>query len=140
PNMAGPFRVVVTNGCGSITSQVATLTVLTPPTISTQPQNQTNWGQSNVTFTLVAAGSLPLYYQWRFNDRDLFAATNSSYTVTSAQLSNAGPYRVVITNACGMVTSQVATLTVLAPPTLSQQPLDQTVDVGAAAVFSVMAS
>jgi len=58
-----------------------------------------------------ASGTPPLYFQWNFNNTEIQGATNSSYTVANAQLVQAGPYFVVISNACGRATSAVAILT-----------------------------
>ncbi|TSA40957.1 MAG: hypothetical protein D4R57_01235 [Verrucomicrobiales bacterium] len=114
---AGDYTVVITNIAGSITSSVATLTVTTSPTISTNPQSQTVTVGGNATFTVGAGGSAPLSYQWRFNNADIGGATLNSYTRSSAQLVDAGNYTVVVTNSTGSVTSSVAVLTVNEPTT-----------------------
>jgi len=63
-----------------------------------------------------------LSYQWWFNaTTNLAWATNASLTITNAQSMNAGNYTVVVTNPHGSATSAVATLTVVAPPTLGIQ-------------------
>ena len=49
-------------------------------------------------------------YQWNFNGSAIPGATGSSYTVTNAQASNAGPYTVTLTDADGSVTSEAANL------------------------------
>lgn len=49
---AGNYAVVVTNSFGSVTSQAATLTVVTPPEITTQPQSQTNLAGATVGFAV----------------------------------------------------------------------------------------
>ena len=66
-------------------------------------------------FTVSASGTPPLSYQWRFNGSDIAAATTDTCVVPNVQSTNAGPYTVVITNAYGAVTSQVAVLTVNCP-------------------------
>ena len=111
---AGNYSVVVANGCGSVTSTPpATLTVLVPPSITTQPQSQTNCRGSTVNFTVTATGTTPLSYHWYFNATNLLAgATNYSLTLTNVQLTNAGNYSVVVANSYGSVTSSIATLTV----------------------------
>ena len=111
---AGNYTVVVTNAFGSITSAVATLTVnaFSAPTIATNPQSQTVTVGANATFTVVANGSAPLSYQWRFGNAAISAATNASYTRSNAQLVDAGNYTVVITNSVGSITSSPAVLTV----------------------------
>ena len=49
---------------------------------------------------------------------DLADCTNAALVLTNVQTSHAGDYRVVVTNADGAATSDVAHLTVLLPPTL----------------------
>src|SRR5205823_7955964 len=64
------FAVVVTNTAGTVTSAAATLTVsaaAVAPTITTQPANQTVTTGQTATFTVVAAGTAPLTYQWQKN-------------------------------------------------------------------------
>jgi len=115
----------------------------TGPAIQTQPQSQTVTEGENATFTVAANGTSPLSYQWYFNTNTTLAnATNTTFTVTNAQATNAGKYSVVVTNVVGSVTSVFATLTVTAPsaPTITNQPAPQTVSVGQTAVFSVIAT
>lgn len=116
---AGAYDVVVTNGAGAATSQVATLTVNAPPSITAPPSDQTVTAGNNALFTVSASGSAPLRYQWYFNTNTaLPSATNSACLIPNAQSSQVGTYAVVITNAFGSVTSTVATLTVNAAPVL----------------------
>jgi len=109
---AGGYSVVVTNVEGVATSGVATLTVLTPPTLIRQPANKTASLFADATFRVTANGDAPLSYQWRFNDGDLIDMTNTALTVMNVQRANAGNYVVVVTHLSGSVTSQVATLTI----------------------------
>ncbi len=59
----------------------------------------------NLTLTAVADGSLPLSYQWQLNSNNISGATSSSYSITNAQLTNAGIYNLVISNQGGVLTS-----------------------------------
>ena len=139
-NQAGAYSVVVTNSAGSITSSVATLTVLLPPQITQQPASATVVTGTNVTFQSAATGSGPLNYQWFFNNAAIAGATSSSFARTNVQPGQAGNYLVVVTNSAGAATSAVAQLTVLVPPSISAQPTNQTAVVGANAAFQVQAS
>ena len=115
PGQAGTYLVVVTNVAGSVTSSNAALTVNVPPMITTQPQSQTVIQGTNVTFsvTMSASSTLPLNYQWYFNDTTPLAeATNAALTLTNVQTTDAGSYSLVITNAAGSLTSSNAVLTV----------------------------
>lgn len=111
-----------------------------PPSITSQPLSQTNAFGGNTTFTVVAAGSTPLAYQWRFFGTNLSGATTTSLTLTNLQTTNAGNYTVVITNTYGSVTSAVASLTVNASPVINNQPQSLSVNLGANAAFNVIAA
>jgi hypothetical protein len=110
------FRVIVTNSAGSATSNAATLTV-TPapvaPSITTQPANQTVTVGQTATFSVVAAGTAPLTYQWQKNNVNISNATASSYTTPATVLGDSGAkFRVIVTNSVTSVPSNAATLTV----------------------------
>ncbi len=139
---AGSYSVVVTNVAGSVTSTVATLTVLVlPPVISLDPTNQAVPVGAAAGFSVVASGTAPLSYQWQFNGTNLDEAVAATLSLTNAQPEQAGSYSVVVTNAVGSATSAVATLTVLVlPPAITRDPTNQTVPVGASVDFSVAAS
>jgi hypothetical protein len=110
---AGNYSVMVTNVAGSTISLDAALTVLVPPSISTQPQSQTVKAGSNVAFSVVASGTLPLGFQWRLNGTNLAGASQSSYMRANVQTNDAGDYSVVVTNVAGLATSSNASLNVL---------------------------
>ena len=133
----GDYSVVVTNVAGSVTSVVAILTVNGPPVITAEPQGQVAVVGSPAVFNVTATGTAPLHYQWRFNGTNLAGANASSYSIASAQPSNAGGYSVVITNVAGAVTSLVASLTVNVPPSITTQPQSLAVIAGSNAVLSV---
>ncbi len=137
---AGTYAVTVSNRFGTTESSNATLSVLAPPTITSQPTNQTAAVNGSASFYVVAAGTAPLTYQWRFNaTNNIAGATASSYTVTNAQAINGGSYSVIVSNAVGSISSTGATLSVNGPPGISTQPSNQTVTVGSPATFTVAA-
>lgn len=111
-NDAGSYSVVVSNSVSSLTSSAATLTVLVPPSIVTPPQSLTVSNGLNASFSVVAAGSAPLAYQWDFNGAPLPGATSSSLTITNVQPASQGNYTVVVSNAVNSITSTAAHLTV----------------------------
>jgi len=111
---AGGYVVVVSNNWGSATSAVATLTVLVPPSIITQPANQTVLQGSNATFSVVAGGTLPLNYQWQFFCTNLVDATNPTLLLTGVTTNQSGAYSITITNVAGTATSSNAVLSVYA--------------------------
>jgi hypothetical protein len=106
----GKYDVRVSNPQGSVTSQVATLSIGIAPTITLAPTNQTGVPGSNVTFFASASGDPPLAFQWRFNGTNIVGATTTSYTITNVQPANAGEYAVSISNHAGVVVSSNAVL------------------------------
>ncbi|MEI7732703.1 MAG: immunoglobulin domain-containing protein [Verrucomicrobiota bacterium] len=140
PGDAGDYYCVVSNVYGMATSVVATLTVLSPPILPVQPQSQMNAQGSIISFNVVATGTGSLFYQWRLNGTNLDLATRPTLTINNAQNLNAGSYSVVVSNAYGMVTSTVATLTVLCAPNITTQPQSVTTVLGTSAWFQVIAT
>ena len=84
-----------------------------PPTITTQPANQTVNVGGTASFSVTASGAQPLSYQWNFNGTNIAGATNTSLMLTNVQFSQAGNYTVLVTNAYGTVLSSNAVLTVM---------------------------
>ncbi|MDX2187602.1 MAG: immunoglobulin domain-containing protein [Opitutaceae bacterium] len=112
---AGDYSVVVTNSAGSVTSSIASVSVLeviVAPSITSQPASKSVSAGANATFSVSATGTGPLTYQWIYNDTDIPGATAASYTVVAAQPADAGNYSVVVTNAAGSDISATASLTV----------------------------
>jgi len=74
---------------------------------------------STATFTVLATGTAPLSYQWKFNGVNIPGATSATLTLTNIAASNAGSYMVVVSNLEGSVPSNSVTLTVILPPSPS---------------------
>jgi subtilase family serine protease len=110
----GTYAVVVANALGSVTSSNAMLTVFaTAPSITNQPVNLTVTAASSATFSVIAGGTLPLSYQWNFDNTNIIlGATNSTLTLTNVQFINEGDYSVTVTNAYGSILSSNALLVV----------------------------
>jgi hypothetical protein len=136
----GSYDCVVSNSCGSATSNAATLTVNTPPVITDDPDNKTVCEGDSATFSVSASSTTPLSYQWRKNGSTIPGATNSSYTISPVGSSNSGSYDCVVTNTCGSATSDAATLTVSTAPVITDDPDNQAVCEGSAVTFTVSAS
>ena len=113
PAQSGPYAVIITNFYGAVTSAAACLAVLETPQIVTQPQDQVVVVGTNVTFAVVATGSLPRWYQWFFEGTPLSLETNATLVLNSVSSSQGGRYRVAVSNAVGSATSRDASLIVL---------------------------
>jgi Regulator of chromosome condensation (RCC1) repeat/Immunoglobulin domain len=116
-SQSGSYSVVVSNAFGVVTSPPAILIVISvPPTVLVTPMDQSAGVGASADFTVSAAGSPPLSYQWFFNGNPIWGASSSDLFLADLQLSQAGTYAVAVTNAFGAITSSPATLTVIAAP------------------------
>ena len=104
-----------TDAFGSVMNSNAAITVAGSPAVNLQPAIASVAPGSKVTFNATVSGAGSLVYQWYFQTNALSDGTNAAYTVTNAQLGNAGNYVLRVSNASGSVTSRPAALTVLAP-------------------------
>lgn len=95
------------------------------PTISSHPSNATKTAGQSATFSVTASSSDggTLSYQWQKDGVDISGATANSYTIATLSTSEAGSYRVVVTNTrsgtTATVTSNAATLTVSSALTIT---------------------
>jgi hypothetical protein len=89
------------------------------PQITTQPLHRVVDTGAATSFAVSASGDAPLTYQWRLNGSPIPGATTNTYTLASAQSTNAGDYSVVVANFSGSKTSSIVSLTVYPPQTLS---------------------
>jgi hypothetical protein len=81
---------------------------LISPSITTPPQSASRYVGEPATFTVVAAGTAPLSYQWQKDGASILNATNATFTLQNVQLSDTADYTVVVTNWGGSVTSSPA--------------------------------
>jgi hypothetical protein len=142
---AGGYNVVVSNPFGSVTSVVATLTIIDPPVIVTQPTSRTNHAGTLATFAVTVTGTAPAF-QWTkngvnmANGGNISGSTTASLSVSNVSSADAAGYSVIVGNAAGSVTSVVASLTVIGPPGITMQPANLTTNQGATASFMVVAT
>ncbi|HOA61932.1 MAG: immunoglobulin domain-containing protein [Verrucomicrobia bacterium] len=116
---------------------------LVGPSITTQPEGATVHAGTNFTLRVVAAGSEPLRYQWQLNGQPLASATNATLELSSIRESQAGDYRVGVSNPAGSVTSAVARLVVLPPltaPVIVRNPKPAFASAGERVTFTVEAT
>lgn len=112
------------------------------PLITSQPTNLTVNVGSDAAFT-VSGTTAPLNYQWFFNGLSLAGATNATLLLPRTTTNVAGPYKVILSNPVGSVTSVVAVLTILAPagvPHITSQPQSKTIRAGESTAFTVSAT
>jgi hypothetical protein len=82
------------------------------PVITKQPVPYAGVIDGSAQFEVAAQGYAPMRYQWRWNNQPLTGATNASLFLNRLTSAHIGGYDVIVGNAYGSVTSQVARLSV----------------------------
>ncbi len=83
-----------------------------PPIIANQPASQSVLAGGAASFSVLAAGRLPLSYQWQLDGTNLANATNATLTLANLASIQAGTYTVLVSNSLGWTLSSNAVLTV----------------------------
>lgn len=109
------YRVDVSNGIETLSTDTATLTVESAPsiTITEQPVALTITEGEDAVFSVTASGTGTLSYQWLVDDVEITGATGSTFVVSAAALDASGSsYSVAITDDNQTLLSSGASLTV----------------------------
>src|SRR6185436_3913437 len=94
-NDSGDFQVVVANSYRAVTSSVASLIMLAPIQIVSQPISKSVLMGSNITFAVAATGTVA-GYQWFRNgipladDARIAGSSSPTLTILNAQTSEIG--------------------------------------------------
>ena len=88
---------------------------------------------------------MPLSYQWQLKGTNISVttnptATNATLVFSNVQATQAGNYSVAVTNLLGSTTGPDALLTILFPPTITLQPVSQSVQLDCLATFASVAA
>jgi alpha-tubulin suppressor-like RCC1 family protein len=141
------YRATFKNAAGKATSEAATLTVRKAPAVTRQPVPTTVDEGATASFEAAASGFPAPTVQWEVSTDGastwsaVEGATSDRLTIEDAAGSESGDeFRAVFENAAGEATSEAATLTVQAPPLVTEQPASMTVEVGQSASFEAIAS
>jgi hypothetical protein len=116
---AGSYSVVVSNVAGAVTSSTATLQVVTPPALTSQPSSQTVNVGANTSFLFTCTGTQPLSFSWTKDGNVIAGATDDRITINNAQLGDGGVYVGTVTNSAGAASTTDAMLTVVQMQTVS---------------------
>jgi hypothetical protein len=109
------------------------------PTIVTQPQGTSARAGTSTQFTVVAAGTPTLYFQWHKDGNPIAGATMSTLPLNAVGALDAGAYSVIVSNSLGVTPSHAAVLVVDSTPLLLSQPQSVVASPGGTVLFSVAA-
>ena len=122
---------------------VIELDAFSPVNFLTQPQSVSVDTGGNASFVVNVTGSEPFSYQWYHNDGALPGEVGRELLLTGVGSSVAGQYRVEVSNVVGSVSSEVASLNVVAtvdPVAIVVHPRGVKLNAGESAAFFVVAS
>lgn len=118
----GDYYCEVSNVCGTVSSNVNTLTVKTKPTIISYTNSTSRCSGSQMTFSVNTSGTPPLNYQWYFNNQAIQNATASIYSAI-VDTTDAGDYYCWISNDCDSVKTGLISLLVKIKPEITSHPV-----------------
>ncbi|MCP5560349.1 MAG: immunoglobulin domain-containing protein [Verrucomicrobiaceae bacterium] len=138
--ITNPFTAPAVPGTPAVVSRAASLTVEDPPVITVQPETNKYFAiGSSLTLSVGATGSPTLLYQWQKSNVNLVGQTSDTLNIPNAQTTDAGKYRVLVTNDVGKATSRTVTAFVIVGPSVTVHPLSQNAYVGDAVTLSIAA-
>jgi hypothetical protein len=118
------YQVIVSNVNNSATSSVVTLNLsaASSPILVTDTAINPGVAYAGASVQMSAAfdGSMPITYQWMFNNGGgaaaISGATNATYSIPGAQLANSGSYFVVASNGVSPFTTSSTPVSLLVGP------------------------
>ena len=137
---SGSYHVTVSNSAGTVTSSAASVTVVAPPVIQTQPTGGAVLVGGDISLSVEAIGSGTVSYQWRQDGVVLDGQTQTSLDLTGLKLSDEGSYTVEVSNEAGITNSQSVNVLVLTPLAVTENPQGQSVIAGTFVVLDVSAN
>ncbi len=128
---AGSYDVLVGGSCGTDTSAVASLTIVSSASISQQPVSAVACAGGTITLSVTGTGGNNTTYQWKRGTTNV--GTGATLTLTNVTTANAGSYTVVVAGSCGSITSNAATVTINSP---SAGTISRTICAGSSYAFN----
>jgi DNA-binding beta-propeller fold protein YncE len=143
---AGVYAVVVSsaiNGFTATSTATSTVAVVAAPIITTQPTGGLINDHGSFTFTVAATAVDAVGYQWTLDGAPIPGATQATYSIADAKLTDYGDYACIVSNTRqGVSATTVSTTATLvsATPQIQLQPADQTGVESQTATFKVKAT
>lgn len=118
-----------------------------PPIFTTHPISKSIVEGQSLVLSCVLTGTPPISLNWFKNTNPIPGATNTILTISNTTTNDAGNYFVFATNALGTALSTIATVVItsnttpiIRPPSVTQQPTNQIVNVGEIYTLSIRVS
>ena len=108
---------VLVGGASNVVVNVGLMPDPAPPAVTLQPLSQPVATGSDLVLYVEAVGAPAPSYQWRKDGVGIDGATSQLFVRTNFQSADVGGYEVVVSNTVGVVTSQVAVVSMAAAQT-----------------------
>ena len=136
------YWVRASNAVSAVNSDTATVTVNSPPAITSEPLSSPINTGGSVTLVVAVSGTAPSF-QWYLGTagditQPILDATSPAFTTPA--LTATTRYWVRATNNLGIADSQTAVVTVQLAPVFTTPPVSQTLNSGATATFTFVAT
>lgn len=116
---SGVYTVTIANASGCISTTTLSVTAIPATSLVNGPvAGSVVCVGASVLVPVSATGSANLTYAW-YRNGSLTGQTSATLSLLAAQITDAGSYSVVVTGACGSVTSTAFSLTVNPNPTVA---------------------
>lgn len=121
--------------CSGGASDSLLLTIDAPPLVTLDPLDVDAPAGASAVFSISAAGTEPLAYQWRkagldlTDDTRISGATTPTLTISPIEFADAADYDCAVSGPCGMTHSAAAALRVAAPGCPNPQPACEQSDI-----------
>lgn len=136
----GVFYGITQNGGSKSGGNLFRMTVATVGvSITSAPQSVTNALGGTLRLSVSASGTAPISYQWYCNNQALTGQTASTLSIGNLRASQAGTYKVVVSNTAGSASASCQVV-VLAPPTVTPASPEVVAITGSNAVLSATVS
>jgi hypothetical protein len=115
PANAGTYKVNVSNGGGVTSSanvQLSIINAVSAPVITQQPVSLSVEEGAPAFFKVAVSNGTGVTFQWFRNDLIISGATASEFKIVASRLTDAGSYRVAVSDAKGFVASNTVALRV----------------------------
>ena len=138
------YRCLVSDGITTIESNIATLSIASPITVSKNLISSTITSVDNAVFTVEATGTDDLTYLWESStdgENWTTCGENSNTLIVDGKTAVSGTqYRCTVSDNYGQkVKSNSATLTIVSPISINSSPKSTTIKPNETATFSVVA-
>jgi len=136
---AGDYHCIVTNECGSVTSDVVAVIVNTPPSIVEFSQDVEVCESEDFSLSANALGTEPLEIKWYVVGVEEPVFEGNEFVVESALPEASGEYYCIVSNMCDDVNSNIINVLVKALPEITQEPIGAEICIGGSHEMSVAA-